>query len=863
MNDPANIINAVIEELINQRYELPTFSVLDKTVCAIRYRINDEIFKKIRQRLAKAKKIHILLDTLVKKDTEDKTPYNQFKKLPQKPTATHFKELVSHSNWLMGFNDFSKYLEGTSKIKLEQFAQEARSLDANILKSMRNENKKLSLIACLLAQAQCRAKDALALTFSRCLHDSEKSAVRYHESLAKNKDEAARSIAELFLEMTTDFQSKHDKSKEELIRLFVMRYNQYGGINKAIQDCEKVIAKGRNKHLPYIWKYYKSKRTGVFSFLQSVNLESVKHNKPLMQAIKLMEENRRNKKSSEWITLNKTVDLSFAPRDWLPLITRKDRKEINAHYFELCVVLQLREKLSTSDIYIKGADAYGDYRQTLLPWSECIPLLGKFCEASGIPGTAKETISWFKNKLKTKSKEVDEAYPDLKEFVIDEAGDPALKKRPTKRNSRAKKLCAEIKRRMPKRNLLDIMCLGQNCTEWAYCFSPLSGSSSKLSNPVGARIVTTFGYGTGMGPAETARHVRAGFSEKTIAGVNKSQVNLKKLNASLARIVDYYKGFPLVKAWGTGNTVIVDGTLRRIYHQNLLAEAHFRYKAKGAIAYHHISDTYIALFSSLIPCGIWEAIAIIEGLLRNESKMKPTKVHGDTQSASAPVFSIAYFFGVQLMPRIRNWKDLILYKTDNRVKFKNIGSIFKGTIDWKLIEDYWQDMMQIVISIQQGKVSSDLILSKLNSRNKASQLYMAFRELGNVIRTIFLLDYISDPELRETINAETNKVESFNNLSGWVRFASEVIVASNDVTEMEKAIKYNTLLTNMLILQNVIDMSRIIQQLRREGWSITLEDLAGLSPYQTEHLKRFGDFFLNLDQNDGNIDKIRAKSLFM
>ena len=79
---------------------------------------------------------------------------------------------------------------------------------------------------------------------------------------------------------------------------------------------------------------------------------------------------------------------------------------------------------------------------------------------------------------------------------------------------------------------------------------------------------------------------------------------------------------------------------------------------------------------------------------------------------------------------------------------------------------------------------------------------------------------------------------------------------------MEKAIKYNTLLSNMVILQNVIDMSRIIQQLRREGWSISLEDLTRLSPYLTEHLKRFGDFILDLSQNEGNIDKIRSEALF-
>ena len=642
MNDPANIINVLVEELIKQRYELPTFSALDRTVCSIRHRINDGIFATIRERLAKAKKINVIMNTLIKNGSEEKTPYNRFKRLPEKPTVTHFKELVVHHDWLMGFGDFTKYFDGISKIKLEQFSQEARALDAMELKKIRNENKKLSLIACLLAQAQCRAKDALALTFCRCVHDSEKAAERHHDALSKNKDETVKSITELFLELTSEFQIKHKKNQKELIKSFVMHYEQYGGTKRVIQDCEKVLAKGKNKHLPFIWKYYQSKRTGVFAFFKSVNLGSVKQDKPLMQAIKLVEENRSHNKNPEWIELNKKVDLSFAPKDWLPLIAKKDGKTINTRYFELCVMMQLREKLSTSDFYIKGADAYGDYRKTLLSWKECAPLLGNFCKASGIPRSAKKMIAMFKNRLKIKSKEVDDTYPDIKELVINQLGEPTLKKRPTKKNSQAKILRNEIKNRMPERNLLDIMCLAQNCTDWAHCISPLSGSSSKLSDPVGANIVTAFGYGTGMGPSETARHVRAGFSRKTIAGVNKTQVTLKKLNLALARIVDYYKDFPLIQAWGAGKTVIVDGTLRKIYTQNLLAEAHFRYKAKGSIAYHHISDTYIALFSSLIPCGTWEAIAIIEGLLRNESKMKPTTVHGDTQAASAPVFSIAY-----------------------------------------------------------------------------------------------------------------------------------------------------------------------------------------------------------------------------
>ncbi|MET9246164.1 Tn3 family transposase [Nonomuraea sp. NPDC003709] len=31
------------------------------------------------------------------------------------------------------------------------------------------------------------------------------------------------------------------------------------------------------------------------------------------------------------------------------------------------------------------------------------------------------------------------------------------------------------------------------------------------------------------------------------------------------------------------------------------------------LGYHHIADNYIALFSRFVPCGVWEAVYIIEG----------------------------------------------------------------------------------------------------------------------------------------------------------------------------------------------------------------------------------------------------------
>jgi len=93
----------------------------------------------------------------------------------------------------------------------------------------------------------------------------------------------------------------------------------------------------------------------------------------------------------------------------------------------------------------------------------------------------------------------------------------------------------------------------------------------------------------------------------------------------------------------------------------------------------------------------------------------------------------------------------------------------------------------------------------------------------------------------------TNQVESYHGFSKWLSFGGEGI-AENEADEQQKCIRYNDLLASAVILQNVIDMTKIIGDLRREGWTITDEDLTFLSPYLTLGLKRFGDYMMDLDR---------------
>ncbi len=117
-----------------------------------------------------------------------------------------------------------------------------------------------------------------------------------------------------------------------------------------------------------------------------------------------------------------------------------------------------------------------------------------------------------------------------------------------------------------------------------------------------------------------------------------------------------------------------------------------------------------------------------------------------------------------------------------------------------------------------------------------------------MIRTITLLRYISEPELREEITAATNKVEAYNEFSAWLRFGHDTI-ERNDPAEQEKIIKFNTLLANCVISHTALDMTTVLRQLAAEGWDITPAAVAALSPYIRERIKRFGEY-----ATDGLID---------
>jgi TnpA family transposase len=206
------------------------------------------------------------------------------------------------------------------------------------------------------------------------------------------------------------------------------------------------------------------------------------------------------------------------------------------------------------------------------------------------------------------------------------------------------------------------------------------------------------------------------------------------------------------------------------------------------------------------------------------------------------VFTLAYLLGIELMPRIRGWKKLKLYHPGDGSSFTALPRLFAGKVNWRRIEEHYPDFMRLALAIHSGKLAPSAVLARINSQSSRDPFSLALQELGNAVRTRYLLRWICDKELRGSVRKGTTEVERSHQFTKYLNFGGEGGLRTNSPAEQEKAIVYNELVANAVALQTVADQTQAFHELRRRGIEISPADLAHFSPYPTSRVTRFGEY---------------------
>lgn len=863
-DDLPDIINMAIEELIRQRFELPAFSTLLRIARTARSVSNRGYHRRFRESLDEATRGR-LLALLAPPQGPTRSLWDQVKREPRRATVTQLRDCLHHLRWLQQHNVAAGALAEIPEAKVRQFAAEARALD---LASMNDlpERKRLTLAAALIAKQMTQAFDDIAEIFIRQvkkLHNHANEALTlYRVGHAERTDALIAKLREVALAY------KMEGSREE--RFSAIESVLKTEADQILDQCAAHGAVAENSHLSFLPKLYRGLRSTLFLFLESAPLVATTQDQALAKAVDFMLANRGAR--ADWLKTavsessggQNLLDTSFVPEKWWRLVTGGTERtgqpvRVDRRYFELCVFSEVMQALKSGDLCIPGSDEFSDYRRELVSEEEYRRDVALYGEQAGIPVAGAAFVRQLRQELETAAEAADGGFLENEHLRI-EGGKPVLKRlqrRPDPPGRR--KLEQMLAERMGEVGILDALLDTEHWLGWTKPFGPISGLDAKLNNPSERYILTAFCYGCDLGPTQTARSIR-GLDRRQLSYINQRHSSEERLNEAITIVINDWSKVPLQRVWGPGRSASADGTKWEMNTANLMSEYHIRYGGYGGIGYYMVADSYIALFSRFSTCGAWEGHYILDFIEENKSDVQPDTIHADTQGQSTAIFGLAYLLGIQLMPRIRNWKDLHLYRPGPDSRYAHIDDLFGDQVNWELIETMLPDMLRVALSVKAGTIMPSTILRRLATYSRKNKLYFAFRELGRVVRTVFLLKYVSSLELRHVIQAATNKSEAFNKFLQWVSFGGEGIMKQSVRDEQRKFIKYNHLIANLLAFHTLVTMSGALLQMQQEGHPIDLEALATLSPYRTEHINRFGDYVINANRRPAPLEQHVALS---
>jgi TnpA family transposase len=846
-NNEADIINVMLEELVRERYELPGFTVLQRLARSARRRTDEVYYRQIIAPSTLATR-RLIDDLFITPAGNYQSPWQTLKREPRKPTNREVRSYLQHVQRLQSLVEQLPAVE-LPIAKLKYFREVACAHDAAEMAKLTSTRR--YALAIIFVRAQ----------FSKTLDDTADLFIRLINNIAKHAQqrlhvyqlEQTKRVDVLIAQFKSLLIAYKDHRGSESALLDAIKRHLPDNVNPLIDECDEHLAYAGNNYLPFMLKPYQSSRSLLMNALHILPLQSTSADtltERLIVSLKSLRHQRSEFIDLKSIGLSAAADLQWLSDKWRRLVLHKaDNAITHVHrkYFEIAVMQYIKQELTSGDLAIRNSARYDDYREQFVDQDTFDAGIEQYGTEAGIATDASAFCAQLKQSLSEVAQRVDQSFPANTHASLHQ-GRLVLHRHSRSPLSLAmQRLDESLTQRLTPVNIVDVLTDTERWLNLHQQFGPLSGSEGRIDDPRMRFITTLFCYGCNLGPSQTSRAVK-GLSRKQVAWLNLKQVTEDRLDKSIVSVINAYNQFELPRYWGSGKQAAADGTKWNLYEQNLISEYHIRYGGYGGIGYYLVSDKYIALFSHFIPCGVYEANYILDGLMANASDIQPDTVSGDTQAQNYPVFALSHLLGIQLMPRIRNIQDLTFFRPDKTTTYEHIDALFGESINWSLIEKHFPDMLRVALSIKLGKLTPSTILRRLGTASRKNKLYFAFRELGKVIRTIFLLGYIHDVEMRKTIHAATNKNEEFNGFAKWAFFGEEGIIAENIQHEQRKIVKYNQLVSNLVILYNVEQMTTVIKALQDEGMSISPELLAGLSPYRTAHINRFGDYTVNLDR---------------
>jgi len=281
---------------------------------------------------------------------------------------------------------------------------------------------------------------------------------------------------------------------------------------------------------------------------------------------------------------------------------------------------------------------------------------------------------------------------------------------------------------------------------------------------------------------------------------------------------------------------------------------------KGVSSYTLVAN-HVPINAKIIGTHEHESHYVFDLLYNNTSDIRPEWHSTDTHGSNQVNFWILHTFGYRFAPRYRDLHK----KIDAMVGFKHPSQYSDFLIKPsrkvynELIEKEWPNIQRIMASLAQKDVTQATIVRKLSSYSRQNQTKKALWELENICRTLYILDFIDDIELRQSVQKALNRGEAYHRLRRAVAFVNAGKFRVQTEAEQQIWNECSRLITNAVIYYNTVLLSRIYEQKQAAGDQVAMDVIRGMSPVAWQHVNLFGTFEFNPAVSKIDIDALVAR----
>lgn len=612
----------------------------------------------------------------------------------------------------------------------------------------------------------------------------------------------------------------------------------WDGLTASMAAARSVVRPDRSDEFDELIERHKSLRKlgrlmfGAFSF------RSFRPDDPVLRAVDHLRALYSGRK------LPAQVPFAFMTRKWRRRV-RSDGVTIDLRAWEVAVLVHLRERLRTGDIWVDGSRAWRSFEDYLLPRPIFALMRAEGRLGLAIPDSFAEWRAERTATLDAKLKEL--ARAAAANAIPDAAiSDKGLSVSPIREEERDR--IVALSRRLyilvPRIRITSLLAEVHNWTRFLDSFTHYR--TGETANDEAALMAAILADATNAGAERMAESSRGVTIHQMMLMVDR-HLRSETYATATAVLVDAQQAHPFAEVWGDGHISSSDG---QFFPAGGRGEASLEYNAKygkrpGASVYGFLSNRFASFFSRMIQASESEAPYVLDGLLHNESSVEIHEHATDTAGATETTFAMFHGFGYRLIPRIRNLGNRRLFVIDPDPAYEPLGALIAGTVNMDVIQQHWDEILRLKASIGAGLVPPSVILKKLAASPRQNRLNQALREMGRIERSIFICDWLLDTKLRRRSHAILNKGESRHALARAV-FLHQLGELRNRVAEtMAYRASGLNLVVNAIILWNTVYLSRAVDYVRAQGIVIPAELLSQVAPLPWAHIALTGDYLWN------------------